>query len=250
MPTFAHRPTVELAVKPIPRPTFGRPRRAATTSPAAATGSGAASTAPLRRGAWLLPMAGALLLWATFEHQPDPSTEFGDWARFVTTDAFLAQHLAGSILGQVLWLIGVAALAGVILAAGRRTRTAISGFVLTTLGAAGLLAGFGAAAFAQPAIGHLQNAGVPGAHALYDDVYGVPTFAVLLGGTALFSLGSIVLARAAGAIAGTPMWARLAFGASGPLIGVLGVMFGPFQTAGSVAAVVGGASLAWSVRRA
>ncbi|MCZ7538008.1 MAG: heavy-metal-associated domain-containing protein [Acidimicrobiia bacterium] len=44
---------------------------------------------------------------------------------------------------------------------------------------------------------------------------------------------SILLARAAAAIDGAPRWARFAYGASGPLIGFLGVVFGPFQTLGS-----------------
>ena len=38
-----------------------------------------------RTGVWLIPIFGALALWATFNHQPDPTTEFSAWARFVTT---------------------------------------------------------------------------------------------------------------------------------------------------------------------
>ncbi len=64
----------------------------------------------LRNGVWLLPVFGALTLWATITHQPDPTTEFSSWARFVTTDEFLAKHLLGSILGLALNTIGVAAL--------------------------------------------------------------------------------------------------------------------------------------------
>ncbi|MCZ7538009.1 MAG: hypothetical protein M5T61_20155 [Acidimicrobiia bacterium] len=40
-------------------------------------------------------------------HQPDPTTEFTSWARFVITDEFLAKHLVGSILGLALNTIGV-----------------------------------------------------------------------------------------------------------------------------------------------
>jgi cytochrome bd-type quinol oxidase subunit 2 len=108
----------------------------------------------LRHGLWLLPLAGAVTLWATFEHQPNPTTQFGEWARFVTTDRFLAQHVIGSILGQAIWILGAAALTALALHAGSRNRSAIVGFTLTVLGAAGLIAGFGVAAFAQPAIGH------------------------------------------------------------------------------------------------
>ena len=62
-------------------------------------------------------------------------------------------------------------------------------------------------------------------------------------------VASILLARAAAAINGTPRWARFAYGASGPLIGFLGVAFGPFQTLGSLAAIAGGAGIAFAVRR-
>ena len=54
---------------------------------------------------------------------------------------------------------------------------------------------------------------------------------------------------AAAAIDGTPRWARVTYGASGPLIGFLGVAFGPFQTLGSLAAIAGGAGIAFAVRR-
>ena len=203
----------------------------------------------LRNGVWLLPVFGLLTLWATITHQPDPTTEFTSWARFAGTAEFLAKHPLGSLLGPTLNTLGVAALAGAILTTGYRTRPAVWSFALTVLGSAGLIAGFGVAAFAQPAIGHLELQGDAGASAVYDDVYGIPTFVTLIGGAVLFSVASILLARAAAAIDGTPRWARVTYGASGPLIGFLGVAFGPFQTLGSLAAIAGGAGIASAVRR-
>lgn len=203
----------------------------------------------LRNGVWLLPVFGVLTLWATLTHQPDPTTEFASWARFVSTDEFFAKHLAGSILGLALNTLGVAALVGAILATDNRARPAVWGFALTVLGSAGLIAGFGVAAFAQPAIGNLQTQGIVGAHNVYDDVYGIPTFVTLIGGAVVFSAALIVLARAVAAIDGVPRWARITVGASGPLIGFLGVAFGPFQTLGSLAAIAGGAGIAVGVRR-
>ena len=200
-------------------------------------------------GVWLLPVFGALTLWATFTHQPDPTTELSSWARFVSTDEFLAKHLVGSILGLALNTLAVAALVGVVLATGPRVRSALWGFTLTVLGSAGLIAGFGVAAFAQPAIGNLETQGVAGAHDVYDDVYGIPAFVTLIGGALLFSVASVLLARAATAIDGVPRWARRAYGASGPLIGFLGVAFGPLQTVGSLAAIAGGIGIAFAVRR-
>jgi hypothetical protein len=210
----------------------------------------AATERVLRRGLWLLPIAGALTLWATLEHQPDVTSEFTSWARFVTTDRFLAHHLVGSIAGQAIWILGAGAVTTLALMTGRRHRAALAGFALTVLGVAGVIAGFGVAAFAQPAIGNLELQEFGGAHAVYDDVYGIPTYITLIGGTLLFSVASIVLARAASTIDGVPRWAAAVFGAAGPLIGILGVTFGPFQTLGSLAAVVGGIGFAHGARAA
>ncbi|UDY37589.1 hypothetical protein [Dermatobacter hominis] len=209
----------------------------------------ATAIAPARRGVWLLPAAAAITLWATFEHQPDVRSQFDDWARFVTTDRFLATHLIGSIVGQALWILGAAALAAISLAAGRRVRSAIAGLVAMTVGGAGLIAGFGVAAFAQPAIGHLELAGVAGAHDVYDDVYGIPTFVTLVGGGVLFAVATVLIARAAAAVDGVPRWAAIAFGAAGPFIGFLGIAVGPLQTVGSLAALAGGVAIALAVHR-
>lgn len=223
-----------------------------TTQPDPTSMAGRPDPGPpqLHNGLWLLPVFGALTLWATLTHQPDPTTEFSSWARFVSTDEFLAKHLLGSILGLALNTLGVASLAWTVLASGRRARSAVWGFALTVLGSAGLIAGFGVAAFAQPAIGSLEVQGVIGSHDVYDDVYGIPTFVTLLGGAVLFSAASILLARAASAIQGIPRWARVAYGTSGPLIAFLGVAFGPFQTVGSLTAIAGGIGIAVAVRRA
>ena len=197
----------------------------------------------IREGIWLLPVFGALMAWATFEHQPDPTSEFRSWSQFVTTDRFLASHLVGSILGQAVYLIGAIALAAAVLPTTQRQREAITGIVIAVLGSAGLLAGFGTAAFAQPAIARLELAGVADARELYDDVYGAAAMITLFGGATLFAVSTVLLARAAAA-AGSARWATLAFGASGPLIGIIGIAIGPAQTIGALAAIVGGVGLA------
>lgn len=201
----------------------------------------------VRQGIWLLPVFGALMTWATFEHQPDPTTEFRSWSRFVSTDRFLVSHLAGSILGQAIYLLGAIALAAAVLLTTRRQREAVAGIVAAVLGSAGLLAGFGAAAFAQPAIGRLELAGSSDARQIYDDVYRTPAMITLLGGAALFAMSTVLLARAAAA-AGAARWATVAFGLSGPLIGIIGIAVGPAQTLGAFATMVGGIGLAHTLR--
>ena len=115
--------------------------------------------------------------------------------------------------------------------------------VLAVFGSAGLLAGFGAAAFAQPAIGRLELAGGTDARQLYDDVYATSAMITLLGGAALFAISTVLLARAA-ATAGAARWSTFTFGVSGLLIGIFGIAFGPAQTIGAIAAIVGGVGLA------
>jgi hypothetical protein len=89
----------------------------------------------------------------------------------------------------------------------------------------------------------------PGAHDVYDSVYSIPAYVTLIGGAALFSAATILLARAASAINSVPRWARFAYGASGPLIGIAGVAIGFAQTLGSIAAIVGGVAIAVAGRR-
>ena len=191
----------------------------------------------------LLILFGGLTLFATLEKQPSPSDRFGDWAGFVTTDRFLVGHVAGSIVGQAVFLLAATAIAAAVLRETRRPRHVVAGFVLAVLGSAGLLAGFGTAAFAQPAIGRLELAGDPGAHALYDDVYRPITFVTLIGGAVAFAVGTVLLAAAVAATPGARRAAAWAFAVSAPLIGVVGIALGPAQTVGSIAAVVAGLTL-------
>jgi hypothetical protein len=51
----------------------------------------------LRWALWLLPLHALLLLWGTRKRQPSPSTQFADWAAFVSTDEFRWAHLLASI---------------------------------------------------------------------------------------------------------------------------------------------------------
>ena len=202
----------------------------------------------MARGIWLLPVFGLLLLWSTWEQQPDPRTEFTAWSEFVTTDTFFIQHVVGSIGGQALHALGAAALGGVHLLSSRRTRQAVLGTVLSLVGDAGLLAGFGVAAFAQPPVGRLQLSEYAGAHDVYDQMYSPSAISVLAGGL-LLSIGSVLLARAAATIAAVPRWATLTYGASGPLVG-LGLFVGAgLQPLGAILGVIGGVGLALRLRR-
>jgi hypothetical protein len=193
---------------------------------------------------WLLPLVSVLTLWGTFRHQPDPSTRFTEWSEFVTTQVFLVQHVVVSILGQTLYILGSLGLVAVLILRSPRGRSAAWGFALAVLGSGGLLAGFGVAAFGQPAVGDLQLQGYEGAQDVYEAMYTPLAFVVILSGAVLWALSTPLLAWSARGIDGVSRTAAWLFGASGPLIAVLGVIVGELQTVGSLAGMLGGVLLA------
>jgi len=84
-----------------------------------------------RIGLWALPAYGALLGLSTVTHQPSVD-DFDAYARYVTTDVFLASHLGASIFGAALAILGAFAVSA-FLAGGRAARVAVAGVVLTTV---------------------------------------------------------------------------------------------------------------------
>ena len=129
---------------------------------------------------WLLPLYALLLALSTLTHEPDHVADFGAWAEFVTTGIFRVSHVAASIFGAALGLIGLVA-ALVLLVHGPRARSAFLATALTVVANVAYTAVFGLAAFAQPAMGRAFLAGEGDMRAFYDDVYGLPmlvTFAI------------------------------------------------------------------------
>ncbi len=55
-----------------------------------------------RRSLWMLPVWAAMLFLGTLTHQPDPQTDFGGFAAYVTTTSFLLSHLINSITGAAI----------------------------------------------------------------------------------------------------------------------------------------------------
>jgi len=137
---------------------------------------------------WLLPVWSLLLFLSTLTHQPDPQTAFAAFAAYITTPQFLISHLVSSILGAALGSIGAAALMLHLQdtkAAGRATAgmaAMIAGNTLTT-------AVFGAAAFAQPAMGRMFLAGAANAQEFYYQTYAAPLFLTVIIGLLLMSTG-------------------------------------------------------------
>jgi hypothetical protein len=111
-----------------------------------------------RLGLWALPVWAALLFAGTISHQPSPTTDLAGWSRYVTTPQFLASHLVASILGVAIGALAMVAL-GAVLASRGHPRAGLWAMVTGVLANVLTAAGFGIAAFAQPAIGRDYLAG-------------------------------------------------------------------------------------------
>jgi hypothetical protein len=192
-----------------------------------------------RHGLWFLAAWALLLLLATLTHQPPYQTRFAAWSRYVTTGQFLASHLIGSILGAGLGALGFMALS-IVLASHGALRLGTWALVTAVLGDVAIVAVFGIAAFAQPAIGRAYLGGDHRVAALYDDVNGVPLFAtagvgVLLLATGLVLYGVGVLrTRLVGRAAG---WLLII---GGPVFAIVGVVLADVvQSAGALLLLIG-----------
>ena len=186
-----------------------------------------------RAGLWLIPVYGVLLALGTLTSQPDYETDFRGYAEYITTDRFLASHLGASIGGAALGLLGVLALLA-FLARGPAVTAAIVGAAATIVGNVLVTAVFGAAAFAQPAIGRAYLGGAPGVPELNEDVYGTPLFATAGVGLLFFVVGGTLLAFAIARVGGAMRWAGIVYGVSIALFVIGFLTFRLAQPAGGL----------------
>jgi hypothetical protein len=155
---------------------------------------GAYLTSVGRKGVWLLPAFGLLLALSTIRQQPPVQTDFEGYARFVTTGEFLFSHLAASIGGAALAILGSCS-AFVLLAGGRFRRAALIGTVITVVAQVYLASAFGSAAFVQPGIGRAYLRGqTAAAQALNADTAYGPAFVATAGvSVLLWLIGTVFL---------------------------------------------------------
>ena len=146
------------------------------------------------KGVWLLPAFGLLLSLSTIRQQPPVQTDFEGYARFVTTGEFLISHLAASIGGAALAILGVCSVF-VLLAGGRSRRAALIGTIITVIAQVYLASAFGSAAFVQPGIGRAYLRGeTAAAQALNaDTAYGPALIATAAFSALLWLIGTVFL---------------------------------------------------------
>lgn len=160
----------------------------------------------VRWAIWALPVWAAFLFFSTLTHQPDPQTDFAAFAAYVTTSQFLISHLLFSIGGAAIGSLGVIGLM-LYLQGTRAAGKAISGMVATVTGNTLTASVFGAAAFAQTAMGHAYLAGQENAIGFYNLVYSAPLFGTVLVGLLLFIAGGVSIGSAISASGLFPRWA-------------------------------------------
>ncbi len=201
---------------------------------------------------WALPAWATLLLLATLTHQPPYQTRFEAWSRYVTTPEFLLSHLVGSILGGALGILGFVGL-GLFLVGqeDRRTsRLAVPGVVCSVIGNVFVIAVFGIAAFAQPAIGRSYLAGHADVRPLYDDVNGVPLLVTALCGVLLLSLGVALLGLGIVRSGMVPSLAGWSLVVGAPVFAILGVVLADaVQTVGAALLLAGSLGTAYVLGR-
>jgi hypothetical protein len=211
------------------------------------SGSGQALDRYARAGLWALPVYGLANFVGTLSSQPDYNKDFPAYARYISTPTFLASHLAASMLGTGIGLLGFTALF-VYLASRSRAGVALAAFVTTIFGNVALVAMFGVAAFAQRAIG---KAFLAGGHdvikSLNSAVYGTPADVTAATGLALFFAGGILFAIAISASESLPKAAGILLAAWIPVFAIGSVTGSALAPIGAVM-LIGGST--WIARRA
>jgi hypothetical protein len=154
---------------------------------------------------WALPVWAAMLFAGTLTHQPDPRVAFGDFARYVTTAEFLWSHLVNSIAGAAIGSIGTVALV-LYLQDSKVVGRALTGMVATIAGNTLTSSIFGAAAFAQTAMGRLFLAGQQNALDFYNAVYSAPLFGTAVVSLLLFMIGGVFTGMAITGSGRFPRW--------------------------------------------
>jgi hypothetical protein len=201
-----------------------------------------------------LPLYGALTYWSGLNPQPNPNTHLDAWARYVTTDFYVLQHVFGSILGLIFAIFGTIAL-GAYLARSRAGRMGLVAMVLTVFGSALFLTVGGVSAFASPEQGQMHLQGIEGYREmppiLAQTVF-IATFGV---SSLLLFVGNLLLGVAVWRSETLPRWAGALLVAAAVFMYPLGLLITALVTSsttptvlvGALLIVIGGGWISWSV---
>ena len=202
-----------------------------------------------------VPIYGVLTFWTSLDPQPDPGTQLEAWARFVTTNEYLLEHLFGSLLGMILVIFGTFAL-GAYFARSRAGGMGLWAMVITVLGNLLYLTIGGVSALAVPEEGQAVLLGLEE----YEELPDIPADTALIAiyGIAflLLFVGNVLLAVAIWRSGTLPKWAGVIWGASAVFVYLLSAVWfliagarvtPPTVLVGMALLVISGAWIAWSV---
>jgi hypothetical protein len=203
-----------------------------------------------RWGLWALVVWTVFLFLGTITHQPDPRFDFAGFAAYVTTTEFLFSHLVTSIVGAAFGVLALFALF-TFLALRVRSRLAAVGLCMAVVGNLMVTAIFGMAAFAQPALGRLYQAGhAQDAIATYNDMYGTPLSITAAIGLPLLVIGVICIGVAVSRSRVLPRWAGIGMAVGIVVFGLIGFILTDFvQSIGAVVLIASTLWIAVSARR-
>jgi hypothetical protein len=202
-----------------------------------------------------LPLYGVLTFFSSLNPQPDPSTQYEAWARFVTTNGYVLKHLFASDLGIIFVIFGTFALAAY-LTRSRAGRLGLVAMVIAVFGHALFLLIGGVSTFATPVEGQAYLAGI-------EEYSKLPTSLAVTAQTATFGVsillgfvGNVLLGVAVWRSGILPRWSGALWAAAPVLMYVFGLVYAmtiganatpPTVPAGAVLIVISGAWMAWSV---
>jgi hypothetical protein len=158
-----------------------------------------------RAALWALPIWAAMLFLGTLTHQPDPKTDFAGFAAYVTTTSFLLSHLINSILGAAIGSIGAVGLL-LYLQDSKAAGRAIAGMIALVISNTVVSSIFGAAAFAQTAMGRLYMATQQNMVSFYNEIYNGTLFGTAAIALLLFIVGGVLIGIAMTASGYFPRW--------------------------------------------
>ena len=200
-----------------------------------------------------LVLYGALTFFSALNPQPDYNTRYEAWARYVTTNHYVLEHLFLSIFGIIFAILGVVAL-GAYLATSRAGRMGLVAMVITVVGSGLFLSVLGVSAFAVPEQGQAYLAGM-NTDELPDTLADTVQALTGLGYIVLGLVGNILLGVAVWRSGTLPRWAGalwagahvLLYVSQGYAATVGAKSTPPTVLVGAVLVAISGAWMAWSV---
>ena len=197
---------------------------------------------------WALPVWAAMLFFSTLTHQPDPQSNFADFAAYVTTTRFLLSHLINSITGVAVGSIGVVGLM-LYLQDSKVAGRAITGMVAAVVSNTLVSSIFGVAAFGQTAMGRMFLAGQQSAADFYPEVYNGTLFGTAVIALLLFMIGGVFTGNAITASGFFPRWTGWVYAISIVVFVLSNFLLDIGQSIASALLFIATITIAWNAGR-